>query len=97
MDFNKGNDFENSFILDDIWREQQEKESTDNIRYVYLFTKENDYFNDTYYTFRGLFKFLKRVNDIKYWKKCKVSENGKVSIKKQDVEKYIKIEEDLSN
>lgn len=97
LDFNKGNDFENSFILDDIWREQQEKESTDNIRYVYLFTKENDYFNDTYYTFRGLFKFLKRVNDIKYWKKCKVSENGKVSIKKQDVEKYIKTEEDLSN
>ena len=97
LDFNNDNDFRNSFVLDDIWREKQEKESTDNIRYVYLFTKEIDYFNDTYYTFRGLFKFLKRVNDMKYWKKCKVSENGKISIKKDDVEKYIKIEEDLSN
>ena len=97
LDFKNNNDFKNIFIQDNIWQEKQEKESTDNIRYVYLFTKESDCFNNTYYTFRGLFKFLKRVNDIKYWKKCKISENGIISIKKEDVEKYIKIEEDLSN
>lgn len=97
LDFNNDNEFKNTFISDNIWREQQENENTDNIRYVYLFTKENDYFDNTYYTFRGLFKFLKRVNDIKYWKKCRVSENGKISIKKEDIEKYIKIEEDLSD
>lgn len=97
LDFNTGNSFNNSFVLDDIWREEQPKESTDNIRYTYLFTKESDYFNDTYYTFRGLFKFIKRIDDIKYWKKCKVSDNGKISIKKEDIEKYIKLLEDLND
>lgn len=97
LDFDNGNDFRNFFIQDNIWHEKQKEENTDNIRYVFLFTKENDYFNNTYYTFRGLFRFLKRVNDIKYWKKCNVCEDGKISIKKEDIEKYIKIEEDLSN
>jgi len=91
LDFDNGNNFNNSFISDDLWQELQPDSSSDKIRYVYLFTKENDYFNNTYYTFRGLFKFIKRVNDIKYWKKCNISENGKISIKKEDVEKYIKI------
>ncbi|MBQ8892274.1 MAG: hypothetical protein IJ068_05405 [Bacilli bacterium] len=97
LDFNNGNEFGNFFIQDNIWQENQEKESTDDIRYVYLFTKENDCFNNTYYTFRGLFRFLKRVNNIKYWKKCRIGEHGKISIKKEDIEKYIKIEEDLGN
>lgn len=97
LDFDKGNEFKNSFEQHNIWREQQVKESTDNIRYVYLFTKEKDYFNDTYYTFRGLFKFLRRDGEKKYWKKCKVSNNGKISIKKENIEKYIKIQEELDN
>ena len=40
---------------------------------------------------------ISHIEYIKYWKKCRVSENGKISIKKEDIEKYIKIEEDLSD
>ena len=63
-----------------------------------MFTKEINYFsNNTYYTFKGLFRLLKRVDNINYWKKCNISNNGKISIKETDIEKYIINEENLSN
>lgn len=97
LDFDNGNDFKNIFIQDDIWKEEQPKYN-EKIGYIYLFTKEINYFsNNTYYTFKGLFRLLKRVDNINYWKKCNISNNGKISIKETDIEKYITDEENLSN
>lgn len=96
LDFNNGNDFKNMFIQDDIWKEEQPK-NQDNIKYIYLFTKEINFFsNNTYYTFRGLFKLLKRVDNINYWKKCKISNDGKISIKEEDIKSYIIDEENIN-
>ena len=97
LDFDNGNNFKNIFIQDDIWKEEQPKNNA-KIGYIYLFTKEINYFNNnTYYTFKGLFRLLKRVENINYWKKCNISNNGKVSIKESDIEKYIIDEENLNN
>lgn len=96
LDFNNGNDFKNMFIQDDIWKEEQRK-NQDNIKYIYLFTKEINFFsNNTYYTFRGLFRLLKRVDNINYWKKCKISNDGKISIKEEDIKSYIIDEENIN-
>ena len=96
LDFNNGNDFKNMFIQDDIWKEEQPK-NQDNIKYIYLFTKEINFFsNNTYYTFRGLFRLLKRVDNINYWKKCKISNDGKISIKEEDIKSYIIDEENIN-
>ena len=96
LDFNNGNDFKNMFIQDDIWKEEQPK-NQDNIKYIYLFTKEINFFsNNTYYTFRGLFRLLKRVDNINYWKKCKISNDGKISIKEENIKSYIIDEESIN-
>ena len=89
LDFDNGNNFKNVFIKDDLWKEEQPK-NHDNIKYIYLFTKEiNCFRNNSYYTFRGLFRLLERVNNINYWEKCKISKDGKISIKEEDIKSYI--------
>lgn len=97
LNFDKGNYFKNRFTKDGIWLEEQPK-FDETIGYIYLFTKEINYFsNNTYYTFKGLFRLKKREDNINHWEKCNISKNGKISIKKTDIEKYITNEEKLSN
>ena len=45
LDFDNGNDFKNIFIQDDIWKEEQPKYN-EKIGYIYLFTKEINYFSN---------------------------------------------------
>ena len=81
---------------DGTWVEDQYKYP--NIKYIYLFAKEINYFNNnSYYTFRGLFKLLEKDDNKKKWKKCNVSNDGKISIKKEDIESYIINEENKNN
>ena len=96
LNFDKGNDFNNKFMPDGTWVEDQYKYP--NIKYIYLFAKEINYFNNnSYYTFRGLFKLLEKDDNKKKWEKCNVSNDGKISIKKEDVESYIINEENKNN
>jgi len=99
FDFDNGNEF----ITDDLWQYISKSEEK-NVRYIYLFTKKNDEFNKEYYIFKGLFrrfKSIKNNNDTytliwEWWHVSSMGKNGKLSIKRDDIEEYINVIEDLS-
>ena len=99
LNFKSGNYYDNKFEYnDDFWFEKiRENNNSNKIRYIFLFIKEIDFFRNEYYTFKGLYRFkeISNVNEESYniWEKCKVSDNGTVSIKKKDIETYIEKEE----
>lgn len=99
LNFKSGNYYDNKFEYDgDFWFEKiRETNSSNKIRYIFLFIKEVDAFRNQYYTFKGLYRFKdkNKINEETYniWEKCKVSDNGTVSIKKKDIETYIEKEE----
>ena len=103
LNFKNGNQYDNLLRdNDNIWIEKftDSNNNSSKIKYIFLFTKELDYFRNEYYIFKGLYRFEKysELNDekVNVWKKCKISDNGIVSIKKKDIENYIKIEESIN-
>ncbi len=103
LNFKSGNYYDNKFEYNgNFWLEKiRENNNSNKIRYIFLFVKEIDFFRNEYYTFKGLYRFkeISNVNEESYnvWEKCKVSDNGIVSIKKQDIEDYIRKEELFHN
>lgn len=103
LNFKSGNYYDNKFEYNgNFWLEKiRENNNSNKIRYIFLFVKEIDFFRNEYYTFKGLYRFkeISNVNKESYnvWEKCKVSDNGIVSIKKQDIEDYIRKEELFHN
>ncbi|MBR2833729.1 MAG: hypothetical protein IKE75_04825 [Bacilli bacterium] len=98
LNFKNGNQYDNLLKdNDNIWIEKltENNKNSAKIRYIFLFTKELDYFRNEYYVFKGLYKF-KQYDELNFervniWEKCKISDNGIVSIKKKDIENYIKV------
>lgn len=103
FDFNKGNSSNNKFITENVWSYDSKSEE-EKLRYIFLFTKQRDEFNKEYYIFKGLFRRLKQISNPNgtytlIWEKCNISsmhKNGKISIKKEDIEEYVNTIENLS-
>ena len=98
FDFNSGNNFNNRFIDGDMWSYESKNENK-NVRYIFLFIKKIDQFNNEYYEFNGLFRRYKQLKIKKnryqhVWERCNnhfMKKNGKLMISKKEIINYIKL------